>query len=249
MITNQERLEKFIEQVQQLARFAEEIRDRDVYPVSFFSQAFDIAGKIQEDLQQIELCQIQYIANQMDERQLQILSAVRQSADSLMPEETNPVSPEPALLPEQDAAPVYAGKPEQSVQPDVIRAPQLFTQDEMVAHTKETPPADHVRERATPPVTPPPAPPAREEKKATPSYLFEQKQLIDLKKMMTLNDRFLFCRELFANNENLMNQVLSELNREESYDASIDYLQKRFDWNFDDKNVTDFIAIVKKRFS
>ena len=202
MITNKERLEKFIEQVRQLALLAEEVRDRDVYPVSFFSQAFDIANKIQEDLQQIELHQIQFIANQMDERQLQILSSVRQSADPFIPEETNPVSPEPVLLPEQDAAPVYAGKPEQSIKPEVIQL-----------------------------------------------NLFNQKKWIDLKKMITLNDRFLFCRELFANNENLMYQVLSKLNMEESYDASIDYLQKQFDWNFEDKNVTDFIAILKKRFS
>ena len=203
MITNKERLEKFIEQVKQLETLAEENRDRNVYPVSFFSQAFDFANKILEDLQQIELFQIKLIENQINEQHTQLLSAVHQSANSFIQEDTI----HPPAQPAQPAQPIQSTQPTQPVQP------------------------------------------MQKEKKVLPSYLFDQKKLIDLKKMISLNDRFLFCRELFANNENLMNQVLSELNMEESYDASIDYLQKRFSWNFEDKNVTDFIAILKKRFS
>jgi len=203
MITNKERLEKFIEQVKQLETLAEENRDRNVYPVSFFSQAFDFANKILEDLQQIELFQIKLIENQINEQHTQLLSAVHQSANSFIQEDTI----HPPAQPAQPAQPIQSTQPTQPVQP------------------------------------------MQKEKKVLPSYLFDQKKLIDLKKMISLNDRFLFCRELFANNENLMNQVLSELNMEESYDESVDYLQKRFSWNFEDKNVTDFIAILKKRFS
>jgi hypothetical protein len=204
MITNKERIEKLLEQIRLLGLLAEEIREQDIYPVSFFSQAFDISGKIQECLQEIELFQIKLIEIQANEQHERTLSAVRQSANTLFPEDTVPVSPEPPVPP--------------SPEPPV-------------------------------PVSPEPlVPPVKEERKVIPSYLFEQKNLIDLKKMITLNDRFLFCRELFANNENLMNQVLKELNTEESFDASVDYLQKRFEWDFDDKNVTDFLAILKKRF-
>jgi len=221
MITNKERLEKFIEQVKQLETLAEENRDRNVYPVSFFSQAFDFANKILEDLQQIELFQIKLIENQINEQQTQLLSAVHQSANSFIPEDTIP----PPVQPTQPAQPVQPVQPVQPIQSVQTTQPIQSTQ---LAQ---------------------PIQPVQEEKKVLPSYLFDQKKLIDLKKMISLNDRFLFCRELFANNENLMNQVLSELNMEESYDASIDYLQKRFSWNFEDKNVTDFIAILKKRFS
>ena len=46
-----------------------------------------------------------------------------------------------------------------------------------------------------------------------------------------------------------MYQTFGELNNEESYDTAIDYLQKRFDWNFEDKNVIDFLVVLKKKFS
>ena len=184
MITNKERLEKLIEQIKRLEKLMEEVRERDIYPVSFFSQAFDISNKIKDDLQQIEIFQIELIENQLKEH------AIKQS-------------------------------------------PQLFSQQEMIA----------------PEIIPPPIYQVQEEKKVTPVFASERKSGFDLKKVITLNDRFLFCRELFENNENVMNQVFSELNIEESYDAAIDYLRKRFEWNFDDKNVVDFLAILKKRFT
>ena len=234
MITNKERLEKLIEEIKRLAVLTEEIRERDVYPVSFFSQAFDLTNKILEDLQQIEIFQIELIANQVKEHQTQILSTVRQPTNTVKPENTIPVLSELSIQPEPEIAPVHADKPAISVEPAVIQPPQLFSQQEMVAHSIVPPPVHH----------------AKEEKKMIPAYSPSvRKNRIDLKKVITLNDRFLFCRELFANNENLMNQTLNELNMNESYDVSFDYLQKRFDWNFEDKNVVDFITILKKSFS
>ena len=184
MITNKERLEKLIEQIKRLEILTEEVRERDIYPVSFFSQAFDISNKIQEDIHQIEISQIELIETQLKKHAVQ-------------------------------------------------QPPQLFSLQEMVA----------------PEIVHPPVQQVQEEEKVTLAYSSERKNGIDLKKMITLNDRFLFCRELFANNENLMNQIFGELNMKESYDAAIDYLQERFEWNFDDENVVDFLAILKKRFT
>ena len=206
MSTNKERLEKLIEQIKRLEILTEEVRERDIYPVSFFSQAFDISNKIQDDLQQIEISQIELI-----ERNLR------------------------------------AENPAVSIESALKQPPQLFSPQEMVAPEIVHPP--HVQEMIVQTKTPPPVHQVQEEQKVKLAYLSERKNLIDLKKMLTLNDRFLFCRELFANNENQMNQVFSELNMEESYNAALDYLQKRFDWNFEDKNVTDFLAILKKRFT
>ena len=198
MITNKERLEKLIEQIKRLEILTEEVRERDIYPVSFFSQAFDISNKIQDDLQQIELFQIELIESQLKE-------------------------------------------------PVIKQAPQLFSQQEMDVPITVPPPVRQGQEEIT--VPPPPVKQVQEEKVIIPSRSTEKQKMPDLKKMITLNDHFLFCRELFANNENLMNQVFSELNMEESYETTIDYIQKRFDWNLEDKIVTDFLNILKKRFS
>ncbi|MCL1832734.1 MAG: hypothetical protein FWG45_07510 [Oscillospiraceae bacterium] len=210
MITNKERLEKIIEQIKRLERLTEEVRERDMYPVAFFSQAFDISNKIQDGLQEIEIFQIELIEAHVKEQQAQILSEVSQSTSTLFPEKMIPVSSE---LPEQQN--------------------HLFFQQEMVAPVNAPSAVQQVQK----------------EKKVIPAYSSGRKNGIDLKKVITLNDRFLFCRELFANNENLMNQIFGELNMKESYDAAIDYLQERFEWNFDDENVVDFLAILKKRFT
>ena len=196
MITNKERLEQLIEQIKRLEILTEEIRDKDIYPVSFFSQAFDIANKLPQELNQIELFQIELIEKQRKEHQA-----------------------------------------------------QLFSQEEMILQKEVIPPANNVQEPAIPAKVAPLVHLVQEEKKVIPSHMFEQKNLIDLKKMITLNDRFLFCREMFANNEQLMNQVLNELNMEESYNSSVEYLQKRFDWDFENKNVTNFLVILKKKFT
>jgi hypothetical protein len=71
----------------------------------------------------------------------------------------------------------------------------------------------------------------------------------DLKKIITLNDRFLFCRELFSNDEKRMNRTIADLNQEESFEASMDYIKSHFEWNFEDDHVADFITCLKKSFA
>ena len=219
-----------IEQIRRLATLSEEIVERELYPVSYFSQAFDITNKIQEDLHQIELFQIELFEKQMKEHQVQVHSTIRHSIHSATPDEAkqavtiSPPQPEKETIVPHE----YPDMRLESVE-SVIKPPSLlFSQQEMSALE----------------ITPTP-PPVQEKKTAS----FEKNNLIDLKKVITLNDRFLFRRELFANDDNLMNQTISALNDEASYDDSIEYLKRHFDWNFNDEHVTDFLAVLKKRFS
>jgi hypothetical protein len=235
MITNKERLEKLIELIKRLELLTEEIREREIYPVSFFSQAFDITNKVQEDLHQIEISQIELIETQMKDHQAQILSTVRQPANPEILKDANAIPGKPPVQPEPEKAdiPVHDEKISAPVEPVIKQHFSLFTPQEMTTSAK-TP--SHVHS-------------SQEEKKAMPIYSSGDNKRIDLKKMISLNDRFLFCRELFTNKEQLMNQIFSELNMVDSYEASIDYLKNRFDWNFEDQYVADFTAVLKKRFS
>jgi len=222
MITNKERLEALFEQIKRLELLSEEIREQDIYPVSFFSQAFDIVSKLQEDLQQIEVFQIELIEKQKKEHQAQLFTQEEMIAQKKMTPFGNSIQ-EPVVIKKTDPPQVNHQVDNEDYQPVIppkVDSPQVH-----------------------------PDRPVQEEKKVIQSYLFEQKSLIDLKKMITLNDRFLFCRELFANNEQLMYQVLNELNMEESYNASVEYLQKRFEWDFEAYPVADFLAVLKKRFT
>ena len=228
MINNKERLEKLIELIKSLELLTEENRERDIYPVSFFSRAFDIANKIQEDLQQIEIFQIGLIEKQVKEHQAQVLLSDRQKSNAIIPDDLIRDLPEPKAQPKPKAAIIQPVSPTASIEPAVKEPPQLS-----VAPNIDSPLVQQVQD----------------EKKVFSAYSSGRKKRIDLKKVITLNDRFLFCRVLFANNENLMNQVFSELNMKESYDSAIEYLKEQFTWNFEDQNVTDFLAILKRYFS
>ena len=169
MITNKERLEKFIELIKRLELLTEEFREREIYPVSFFSQAFDIANKIQEDLQQIEIFQIGLIENQVKEHQAQALLSVRQSANTSIPDDLIPDSPKPSVQPNLEAAPIDTTRSAVSIEQSIKKLPQLFFQEEVVAPT----------------IAPPPVPQVQDEKKVISAYSSEGKNRIDLKKVIT----------------------------------------------------------------
>ena len=76
MMANKEKFEQLRQQINKLTALAEGISEREIYPVAFFSQAYDITNTIQEQLRQIELAQIELFERQMKEHQAQILSVV-----------------------------------------------------------------------------------------------------------------------------------------------------------------------------
>lgn len=117
------------------------------------------------------------------------------------------------------------------------------------------PAAPVAEETPQPPVAAPAAPavtPAAEPPKAptTPSLneLLAKRTLADFRKAFSLNDRFRFRRELFNGDEAWMNRVIADLNELHSYEASVAYLRKETQWKSDDEAVTDFLALLEKRF-
>ena len=72
--------------------------------------------------------------------------------------------------------------------------------------------------------------------------------IIDIKRGVSLNDRFLFQRELFNNNRNDMNSTLEQLNSFESYEKAEKYIRDNFNWDFENQIVNDFLLVVQKGF-
>ena len=72
--------------------------------------------------------------------------------------------------------------------------------------------------------------------------------IIDIKRGVSLNDRFLFQRELFNNNRNEMNNTLEHLNSLGSYEESEKYIRDNFKWDFENQIVNDFLLVVRKGF-
>jgi hypothetical protein len=93
----------------------------------------------------------------------------------------------------------------------------------------------------------------KKEEKETPPVTFLGDKIIktiytDLKKSLSLNDRFRFQRDLFGNDTKLMDNTLDNLNDLSSLQETMDYLHNRFVWNEKDESVIAFKEILEKRF-
>ncbi len=70
----------------------------------------------------------------------------------------------------------------------------------------------------------------------------------ELQKMMSINDRFLFRRELFDNDGELMGKTIDELNEITSYEESLAYLHNHFNWDFESETVDLLRSLLQHRF-
>ena len=71
----------------------------------------------------------------------------------------------------------------------------------------------------------------------------------DIRQAISLGDRFLFQRELFAGNGELMQKTLDEINTLSSLGEAMGYVRDNFDWDMDSTAVQLFENVLKRRFS
>ena len=71
----------------------------------------------------------------------------------------------------------------------------------------------------------------------------------DIRQALSLGDRFLFQRELFAVNGELMQKTLDELNALGSLEEAMDYVADNFEWESDSTAVQLFENVLKRRFA
>ena len=70
----------------------------------------------------------------------------------------------------------------------------------------------------------------------------------DIKKAISLGDRFLFPRELFGGNGELMAKTIADLNKLGSLDEAEAFIEKRFSWDKDSSAYELFYNILKRRW-
>ncbi|MCM1096257.1 MAG: hypothetical protein NC333_08310, partial [Terasakiella sp.] len=71
----------------------------------------------------------------------------------------------------------------------------------------------------------------------------------DLRRAFTLNDKFLFRRELFADSDDEFGDTIDLLMTMDSLDEAREYLLHDLQWDPDNTVVADFLAIVTNHFS
>lgn len=97
----------------------------------------------------------------------------------------------------------------------------------------------------TPAPAPAPAPEVKEE--ASPKAAVYGKAVDDIRQAISLGDRFLYQRELFNQDAELMQKTLTELNDLTSFDEAVEYIS-RFGWDTESNSYQQFIVALHRRF-
>ena len=75
------------------------------------------------------------------------------------------------------------------------------------------------------------------------------KPVDDIKQAIALGDRFLFQRELFRQNVELMQRTFADINALHSFNEAIAYLDRHFDWDKESTTYALFLTALHRRFS
>ena len=184
------------------------------------------------------------VAAQATEPEVEIELIIDDSDLSDMPD----VSDQSAEEPQEEAQ-------EETLEPLEVLEPleildNVETEEAMIEETMtETPVIEPVVEPiAEVKIEPAPAP------KHAPRPVPQQTSLFgttveDIRQAISLGDRFLFQRELFAGNGELMQKTLDELNALGSLEEAMDYVADNFEWDSDSTAVQLFENVLKRRFA
>ena len=96
------------------------------------------------------------------------------------------------------------------------------------------------------PVKEEPAPVVEEQ--ASPKAAVYGKPVDDIRQAISLGDRFLYQRELFGQNAELMQRTLTEINGLKSFDEAMSYINSRFQWDTESNSYQQFVVSLHRRF-
>lgn len=132
--------------------------------------------------------------------------------------------------------------------PEILDSPVVL-EEELAPVVEEEPEVVAVEEPQIEPVVEPEKP-----VEPAPRAVPQQTSLFgsavsDIRQAISLGDRFLFQRELFAGNGELMQKTLDELNTLGSLDEAMEYVQVNFEWDMECTAVKLFENVLKRRFN
>ena len=141
----------------------------------------------------------------------------------------------------------------QVIEKEVIKEVPVEVVREVVVEKPVVVAAPIVEEPAPAPAVEKPAPvveepkPAPVEETASPKAAIYGKAVEDIRQAISLGDRFLYQRELFGQNAELMQKALTELNALSSFDEAMNYI-RQFGWDTESSTYQQFIVTLHRRF-
>ena len=143
--------------------------------------------------------------------------------------------------------PVVVAAPVAEPEPVVEDAPKV-EEPEVIAEPEPEPVAEPEPEKPEVPEKPEePEPAPVVEEQASPKAAIYGKAVDDIRLAISLGDRFLYQRELFGQNAELMQKTLTELNALHSFDEAMGYIS-RLGWDTESNSYQQFIVTLHRRF-
>lgn len=235
---DKEKMDYLLVDIRELEKLVASMRDAEIYPVSFFSQAYTTTQKIVDNLQSIEADQLALFKEQMEKHRALIKKAERLEAEAALV--TQMQEHESTYEPVQEME--LPSVEELNEEKESVATPAEVT---VVAEKTVSEPAASLSSASSHATTLEQSLPHS----ISLNEVIQKKFLADFRKAFSLNDRFRFRRELFGGDEGRMNEAISDLNELQSFEESITYLDKKLKWNVEDEAVADFIKLLEKRFS
>ena len=259
-------IDKLLSELKSLENSVLEIKNSDSMPFSFFRESFERTQEISQLLHKLEFMQVDDMKNQMEklvfflsesekkgETQERELEKAKEIEKELVKDLEREKQKEIELAKDLDKE----KQKEREHIKDLQR--EALTEEEPVQEPDEIHPPEvvepDVNDQATIRntyaegfVLPEYRNPLPPEAVAPKINVNPPVHIIDIKRGVSLNDRFLFQRELFNNNRNEMNNTLEHLNSLGSYEESEKYIRDNFKWDFENQIVNDFLLVVRKGF-
>lgn len=235
-MTFKSEIEQYLEQIYTLEESFRKVKDMDILPLSFFSSSIDILNKLKAGIHEMESAQFQMMLEHLKERGNEAVDILSKPVKETVVEP----QPEPEPDPIEEPAPAEPGVIEPETEQEVEEPePVSPRQDEViepvmeVTVTKET----IVKETASVSVNP-----------AFLADKITKKLYADLKKSLSLNDKFRFQRDLFKGNAVIMNDALEQLNAYTRLDEALQYLNSEFQWDWESESAQAFRELLERRF-
>lgn len=90
--------------------------------------------------------------------------------------------------------------------------------------------------------------PVAEKEPVAPKAMLYGKPVDDIRLAISLGDRFLYQRELFGQNAELMQRSLTELNELHSFEEALNYISSHFQWDTESNTYQQFLVTLHRRF-
>ena len=241
-----EYIDRLLQELNALENRILTIKNEDTVPFSFFRESFDKTQGIMRLLHEMEILQVDDMKRQME----RLVSFLSESENRRKTEEKEAI--------EKETVNETVQVEEVSVQVTEIEEveqtppPQRNVYAEKIVLPEYRNPRKAEHSPTPPPVVEPVKEEVTKEEVAPTRTLNDTIQAapvtLDLKKGISLNDRFLFQRELFSNSRAEMDSMIAKLNSFSNYNDAERFLKETTSWDFENQTVGMFLETIQKGF-